>query len=394
MVGQGQCTRTVAAMISSASASRASSTTGASARAAVADATRSSTRSSTRSRAPVSTMILRKTSTPASSSNGSPSSVSTASTCVADALRERRPPEASVFPRVGRLRPACRFARDRRRRRARRRGAGTPHRAGAHRRSTTPPAGREAPARQAPSSSGCSTEYLALLCVMTLRARAACPAGCSAPETCSRYVEELAADELGPHPVEHRPAPPQRGFGQTAGVQQLIAPAQTQVTQQDGGGVAEPGRISVPAVLFVDPGEPPVNRRHTAAGVGTVDQVVVDQRSGVEELQARRGMDDGLLVGSTGAAPAPVAERRSEPFATGQQICRGVDQRQQIATLRPEHRALPAGGARRAPAPLGTVSGRIASLTVACTSRDPTRDERPGIRDPTASAARPSSLGR
>ena len=154
-------------------------------------------------------------------------------------------------------------------------------------------------------------------------------------------VEELAADELRSHPVEHRPAATERGIGKTAHVQQLIAPAQTQVTQQHGGSVAKPGRISAPAVLFVDSSEPSMYRWHSAAGVGSVDQVVVDQGSGLKELQARRGVDDGLLVGSTSAPPAPVTECRSKPLATGQQIRGGVDQRQQIGTLRPEHRALP-----------------------------------------------------
>ena len=65
--------------------------------------------------------------------------------------------------------------------------------------------------------------------------------------------------------------------------------------------------------------EPAVHGRRAAAGVRAVHDVVVDQRAGLQQLQRGGGAHHRVAVRAAGAAPAPVAERRPQPLAAGQQ---------------------------------------------------------------------------
>ena len=102
-----------------------------------------------------------------------------------------------------------------------------------------------------------------------------------------RDVEELAGDHLGAAAVEDVERGHDPVARQTAVPQQLVGPAQQQVTQQDRGGRAVLLRVAPPAVPPVLGREAAVGRRPAAPGVGGVHVVVVHQGAGVQQLQRR-----------------------------------------------------------------------------------------------------------
>jgi methylenetetrahydrofolate reductase (NADPH) len=61
-------------------------------------------------------------------------------------------------------------------------------------------------------------------------------------------------------------------------------------------------------------GEAAVDRWLAAPGVAVVDDVVVDKRARLEQLEARGGRHEDLGVLCTGCSRRPVAKRRPEPF--------------------------------------------------------------------------------
>ena len=65
--------------------------------------------------------------------------------------------------------------------------------------------------------------------------------------------------------------------------------------------------------------ELPVQRGLAPPGVAGVHEIVVDQRTGMQQFQGRRGSDDLRAVRPARTAPAPVAERGPQPLAPGQQ---------------------------------------------------------------------------
>ena len=115
---------------------------------------------------------------------------------------------------------------------------------------------------------------------------------------------------------------------------------QAEVAGQHGAGEAEALAVPGPAAAAVQRGEPAVHRRHPPAGVGVVHDVVVDQRGRLEELQGRGRAGDALAVRSPGAAPAPVAERGTEPLAPAHEVRDVLHQRGAVGAHGVEHVAL------------------------------------------------------
>ncbi len=139
-------------------------------------------------------------------------------------------------------------------------------------------------------------------------------------------VQVLARPDLRAHQLEHRARPLQGTRVEPGLREQLVAPAEQQVSEEDRGGGAEVGGGSMPARVMVPRGEAAMHGRLPATGVRAVDQIIVNQRRGLEELECGSRRDDRILVGGargpvTTAAhvtgrrsPAPVAERRPEPL--------------------------------------------------------------------------------
>ncbi len=156
------------------------------------------------------------------------------------------------------------------------------------------------------------------------------------------HVEELARDHLRAAPVEDLQRRRDLGEGQSAATQQLVGPAQQQVAEQDRGGGAVLLGVAAPAGVTVLGLEAAVRRGPAAAGVGGVHQVVVDQGTGVQQLEGGACADEGVLVAQVGAygAVSPVAEGRAEPLASRDRRTRLGDQPRSVRAEGLEHSAL------------------------------------------------------
>ena len=139
-------------------------------------------------------------------------------------------------------------------------------------------------------------------------------------------VEELPGHELGPHPVEEGARTSEVLGSNPAGRVELLGPVQAQVAGEDGPGHAESVRVTAPAPLAMVSGECPVGGRHTPPCVAVVHDVVVDQGRALEELHRGGEPDDGVTVGATTGAMAPVEEGRAKSLPTGEQSTDGGEQ--------------------------------------------------------------------
>ena len=143
------------------------------------------------------------------------------------------------------------------------------------------------------------------------------------------HVQVLADHHLRAHEVEHGPGPRRARRGRAG--EQLLAPGQAQVPGEDRGRHPEGGPVQGPAVLGVQGLEAAVDAGRAAAGVGAVDDVVVDQGGGLEELEGRPGTDHrGVLRVAARRPPAPVAQPRTQPLAPGGEPGDGLQQRQRV----------------------------------------------------------------
>ncbi len=147
-------------------------------------------------------------------------------------------------------------------------------------------------------------EYLADLKRMMDWARLTAPARSrTGPGHLFQDVQVLPRHHLGPHEVEDQPRPASRGRLLADVREGLLAEGQAQVAGQDGCGVAEPFAVQGPALGLVELAEAAVDAGAAAPGVGPVDDVVVDQRGGLEELQGRPCGDH--LARPSASPPAP-----------------------------------------------------------------------------------------
>jgi len=113
-------------------------------------------------------------------------------------------------------------------------------------------------------------------------------------------------------------------------VHQLVAPAEQHVTEQDRRATPERRVIPTPVCLGREGLEAAVNCRFSAAGVGVIQDVVVDQGGRVEDLKRRAHTQDdvaggGFVQDHRGIAradtmPAPVGEDRSKTLASAEEF--------------------------------------------------------------------------
>ncbi len=76
-------------------------------------------------------------------------------------------------------------------------------------------------------------------------------------------------------------------------VEELVAPAEQQIAEEQGGARAEIVWTAGPAFVAVQSLEPAMGGRRTAPGVRVVDDVVVDEGCGMEELERTGGRHHG-----------------------------------------------------------------------------------------------------
>ena len=133
-------------------------------------------------------------------------------------------------------------------------------------------------------------------------------------------VEELAGHDLGPHAVVDHLRPGQGLGAEARPVQDLVGPGQAQVAEQDRRPLPEPVGVPAPARRAVHAREASVGRCPTAAQVGVVHHVVVDQGARLQQLQRGRGAQGLVHFLSAGAEVAPHAERRAQPLSPREQL--------------------------------------------------------------------------
>ena len=159
-------------------------------------------------------------------------------------------------------------------------------------------------------------------------------------------IEELTAEHLGPHCRPHRRQPGRCCLGEGRLADHVVRPGQREVAEQDGDRITEVGRVARPRSAAMPIGEGDVHRRPTAPGMRRVDDVVVNQRARLNQLE--RGTDPqhdrGIRTGrvASGAQPTGPCECRPNALAaTEHELFQVVDRNREIAADRIDGR--PAG---------------------------------------------------
>ena len=134
--------------------------------------------------------------------------------------------------------------------------------------------------------------------------------------------------------------------------------------------------------------EQAVHRRLAAPGVAGVHDVVVHERARVQQLERRgRGVNLRAVLAAR-RAPAPVAERRAQPLAAGQQPGDRVHPRQHVRADVAERPPLAVEEVVQGPSHLGPDRGKAGLLTrlVAMLARLVRRRDRSGRACPVGRA--------
>jgi hypothetical protein len=123
------------------------------------------------------------------------------------------------------------------------------------------------------------------------------------------------------HVVIHHERGNERGGREPRRQQQTVRPNGAHVSDQDRHRRTEVPRVTGRPELARSIREPHGRGRNPAPFLGAVDQVVVDDRHRVQELERGGGAHDRVagvgVVSPTGRAEPPVAERGSDPFPAG-----------------------------------------------------------------------------
>lgn len=98
----------------------------------------------------------------------------------------------------------------------------------------------------------------------------------------------------------------------------------------------------MPLLLSMKRGEVTVRGGQAASSIRSVHDVVVDEGTGLEELQAAGCLEDSLIRRGFGraAAPAPVTERRAEALSAREQSRERVSQWCEVVAERGQERSL------------------------------------------------------
>ena len=135
------------------------------------------------------------------------------------------------------------------------------------------------------------------------------------------HVEVLTRHHAEAHPLELDPRPVLPGRAGEHAREGRLAHPQRDVAGEDRGGDAEVLRGVAPARLPVEGLEAAVHAGHPAAGVRAVQDVVVDQRRGLEQLERRARLGDaGVLRLATGRPPAEPGQDGAQALAARGQV--------------------------------------------------------------------------
>ncbi len=132
-------------------------------------------------------------------------------------------------------------------------------------------------------------------------------------------VQVLAREHLRAHRLPRLTGRSQTIRRDTRAVEHVVRPRQRDVAEQDRGRHAEPLRGPQPAPFAVQPLERHMHGRRTPADRGSVHQVVVHERTRLDQLQAADRTQHSRSVRlAARATPAPPGERRTDAFAAPQ----------------------------------------------------------------------------
>ena len=147
-----------------------------------------------------------------------------------------------------------------------------------------------------------------------------------------RDVEVLAEQYLAAHCCEHRGGAANGLRGKAGVLEHLRAPGEQDIAQQDRGGLPETGGPGAREESL----ETAVGRWRAAPGVGAVQQVVVNQQGGVQQVEGGGGAQQRARVDgpSGGRDIPPVAEGGTQPFPTRDAGVGGVQHRRRARSVR------------------------------------------------------------
>src|SRR5690606_23064128 len=132
------------------------------------------------------------------------------------------------------------------------------------------------------------------------------------------HVKELSERDVSPHAGILRAGGACRGGGERREglFEEVIAPAEQEIAQEDRAVAAEILCGSGPAEVVVGCLERAPRRRGAAASVGVVEDVVMYERGGLEDLEGRSERNHALAGRlCSGRSPAPIRESGAQALA-------------------------------------------------------------------------------
>ena len=136
-------------------------------------------------------------------------------------------------------------------------------------------------------------------------------------------VQVLTRQNLGAHPVKNSARRGAIDCSLTQGRKNLGRPRQGQIASKNAAGQTVVESITAPTILLVRRLETLVHGGSAAAGIGAVDNIVVNQCGGLEQLYRHAGLHNGpgcAVLGYRCAArttPTPVAQQGTQALAAG-----------------------------------------------------------------------------
>ena len=136
-------------------------------------------------------------------------------------------------------------------------------------------------------------------------------------------VQVLTRQNFGAHPVKNSACRGAINRSLTQGRENLGRPRQGQIAGKNTAGQTVVESITAPTILLVRRLETLVHGGSAAAGIGAVDNVVVNQCGGLEQLHRHAGLHNrpGCAVLGYGCAartsPTPVAQQGTQALAAG-----------------------------------------------------------------------------